>query len=89
MDQIEAILQSDDQHLGSFGSLEKGIAYTTLLCLTVPLLVLPLLHLLLRRNIYKTTALLLAFCLLFFLTLRFRFSWIVRLQHHLQRYYAA
>lgn len=89
MDQIEAILTSDDQNLGSFGSLEKGIGYTALLCMTLPVLLIPLIFATLGKSIYKTTAFLLAIFLLFFLTFRFRFSWIVWLHNHLQKLHNA
>lgn len=84
MSHLEAILQLDDQNLGSFGSIEKGIGYTTLLCLTLPVLLTPLLFVIAGKSIWKTTALLLFLFLLVFLTFKFRFSWIVWLYQKLQ-----
>lgn len=87
MSHLEAVLQLDDQNLGSFGSLEKGIGYTTLFCLTLPVLFIPFIFILVRKSIYKTTAFVLSVFLLVFLTFQFRFSWIVWLHNHLERFY--
>lgn len=89
MNLTEAILQSDDSYLGSFGSFEKSIGYTTLLCITVPILMIPLLFLSVGKSIYKLTGLLLGFVIFLFLILRFRFSWIVKVDHQLRRIYHA
>lgn len=86
MSQIETILDLDQQDFGSFRSLEKNVGYTTLLLATVPLLFSPFLFTLLKRNIYRLTLALIGFSFLLFLTLRFRFSWIVWLDYHLQQY---
>lgn len=89
MNLIEGILLADDRNLGSFGSFEKSIGYTTLLCITPPILLIPFLFITVRKNIYKLTALIFGFLIFLFLIFRFRFSWIVKLDHQLRRFYHA
>lgn len=85
MDQIERLLNDDDRNQGSFGFIEKGIGYATLILMVPPILLMPLLFILLRKCIYKLTILLLGYWAFFFAILRFRFSWIVWIHNHLQR----
>lgn len=87
MNHIEAILRSDDLNVGSFGSLEKGIGYTTLALISIPILLIPFFYVAVGRSLFKLTALLLGCLLCLFLVLRFRFSWIVWLDHHLRPFY--
>lgn len=82
-------MQLDDLHQGSFGALEKGVGYTTLLIVTVPVLLIPLLHALVRKSILRLTALLFVFLVVLFLVFRFRFSWIVWLDNRLSPFYGA
>lgn len=89
MNTVQDILDKDDRNPGSFGVLEKGIGYTTLIVVTIPILLLPYLFVLVKRNILKLTALLMSFLLLLFLVFRFRFSWVVWLDNRLHPYYHA
>lgn len=89
MNLVEAILQSDDRNLGSFATFEKSIGYTTLLCISLPILIIPFFFILVGKNIYKLTVLLFGFLIFLFLILRFRFSWIVKIDHQLRRFYHA
>lgn len=85
MDRIESLLNADDRDRGSFGAVEKGVGYATLVLMIPPILLLPLLFALLRKCIYKLTVLLLGYLAVFFAVLRFRFSWIVWFHARLQR----
>lgn len=85
MEQIERLLNADDRDPRSFGAVEKGIGYATLLIIVPPILVLPLLFILLRKCIYRLTLLLLGYLTILFALIRFRFSWIVWIHNHLQR----
>lgn len=85
MSQIESILELDDRDSGPFESLEKSIGYTTLLLVTIPILFSPFLFTLLKRSIYRLTLVWLGCLLLLFLTFRFRFSWILWLNHQVRQ----
>lgn len=85
MDQIEKLLDADDRDRGSFGAVEKGVGYATLILMVPPILLLPLLFTLLRKCIYKLTILLLGYLSLFFVVLRFRFSWIIWVHNRIQQ----
>ena len=87
MEQIEGILKLDDQNPGSFGSFEKSIGYAILLCMTVPIFLIPFFYVTVRRSIFKVTFLLLMILSFFFLVIRFRFSWIVWISTYLQEVY--
>lgn len=87
MDQIEKLLNADDRNQGSFGSVEKGVGYATLILMVPPILLLPLLFILLRRCIYKLTILLLGYLAFFFVIIRFRFSWIIWIHNQMQKFH--
>lgn len=89
MNLVESILQSDDRNLGSFGTFEKSIGYTTLLCITVPIFIIPFFFILVGKSVYRLTALFFGIVIFLFLIIRFRFSWIVKLDHQLRRFYHA
>lgn len=89
MNLVESILQSDDRNLGSFGTFEKSIGYTTLLCITVPILIIPFFFILVGKSVYRLTALFFGIVIFLFLIIRLRFSWIVKLDHQLRRFYHA
>ena len=88
MNSLEDLLTQDDQNLGSFGILEKGIGYTTLFCLTVPVLLTPFLYHFLGKSFFKLFIFLLGCLLVLYIILRFRFSWIVVMSYHLKPLYA-
>lgn len=87
MDQVEELLQIDELNPGSFGSLEKGISYAIILCMTIPILLIPVLYATVRRSIFKLTFLLLSILSIFLLVVRFKFSWIVWTSSQLQEIY--
>lgn len=86
-DVVENILKADDLEPGSFGTLEKGIGYSSVLCMILPILITPLLNIAVRRNILKLTLVLLSFLVFLLLVIRFRFSWIMQLSVRLQRFF--
>lgn len=85
MDPIEDILKLDDLDRGSFGSLEKHIGYAILLCMTVPILLIPFVYATLHRSIFKVTFFLLLVLSLLVFTVHFKFSWLVWLSEHIQQ----
>lgn len=87
MDQVEELLQLDELNPGSFGSLEKGISYAIILCMTVPILLIPILYVSVRRSILKLVFLLITILSIFLLVVRFKFSWIVWASSRLQEFY--
>lgn len=87
MDQVEELLQLDELNPGSFGSMEKGIGYTIILCMTVPILLVPVLFVAVRRSILKLMFLLLSVLSFFLLVVHFKFSWVVWTNSRLQEIY--
>ena len=88
MASLEDLLKEDDQNFGSFGTLEKGVGYTTLFCVTIPVVSTPFLFTVFHKSIFKVTAFLLGFIFSLYLVLLFRFSWIVWLNNYLRQLYA-
>ena len=82
MDQLENILLSDDRIPYSMGSLEKEVAYVTVLAFSIPILLLPLLHRYVGGDVYKLTLLLVAFLVGLLLMVYHQFHWIVWLSDH-------
>lgn len=68
------------------GSMEKEVAYVTLLCFSIPILSIPILHQYLRTNIYRLTAVLVAFLVGFILIVYHRFHWIIWLSDRFQHF---
>lgn len=87
MDQVEELLQLDELNPGSFGSLEKGISYAIILCMAVPILLIPVLYVSVRKSIFKLVFLLLTVLSFLALVVRFKFSWIVWTSSRLQEIY--
>lgn len=89
MERLEPLLKLDDMNVGSFGSLERGVAYSTVLCMTIPILLIPFIFYLLGKSVYKLTALLLGLLVFLCVIIRFRFSWLVWVHSQTQRLYNA
>lgn len=87
MEQVEELLKLDDLTPGSFGSIEKGISYAIILCMTIPILLIPALYVTVRQSIFKLTFLLLTILSFFLLIVRFKFSWFVWTSSQLQEIY--
>lgn len=79
MEQLEEVLKEDDKYRGSFGTLERKIAYATLISSFVPVLLIPIVYKFFNPNIYKTTLVISFFFIALAFIIYFRFAWIISL----------